>query len=504
MRYALSLLLLATTACSTASTLQPSDRAARDIDRFIAQTVRDIPDVTSIGVAVVRDGKPYYASAFGYADVAKKTPADARTEYYIGSTTKAYTGLACAILANRGLLDLDAPITKYLPEVTMAPPLDAQKITLRRFLTHTSGIENDAIVFRTAFSGEHTPAQLVALLNSSKAGKEGFQYDNLGYVVASLVIERVTRRPWQQVLDELVFTPLEMDHTTSYMSEAQRWPLASPYEMNRKGEMELLKFVKNDQMMHAAGGIVTTPVDLVRWLEANINDGIIGSRQIIPSVAFQEAQKQQVAAAAERGRFKANGYGFGWFQGEYDRDKVLFHLGGYGGWQSNVSFMPEKKVGVALATNSGGMGRPVLGVIATYIYDRLLQKPNVEATNAEQLAQLKANFKQQRERFLADVEKRSKRPWMLQHLNQAYVGVYESPLYGTLKIEERGDKLVASLANLSAVVEAFTEPESARVELVPGSGEVLRFTFSTGDTADAVKWANEVFQRQGERASRPQ
>ena len=495
MRFTLAVFLLASFACRTATVPQPSDAAARDIDRFVVQTLRDIPDLASVGIAVVRDGKPYYARAFGSADREKATPADARTGYYIASSTKSYTGLACAILADRGVLDLDAPITKYLPEVKMDAPLDAGKITLRRLLTHTSGMENDGIVFRTAFSGEHTPQQLVALLNLSRPGKEGFNYDNLGYVVASMVIERVTGQPWQQVLDALIFTPLRMNDTTAYMSQAQLRPLASPYDMNRKGEMELLTFVKNDQMMHAAGGIVTTPADLVRWLEANVNDGRIGSRQVIPAAPFREAHRQQVVAKADREHFNAHGYGLGWYQADYEGDKVLFHLGGFEGWRAHISFMPDKKIGVAVVTNSGGMNGVALNLIAESIYDRLLNKPSAGTTSAERLAKLKADMQQRRERFVADVEKRSKRPWMLQHPNEAYAGVYESPLYGTLRIEQRGSKLFASLANLSAAVEAFTEPESARVELVPGSGEVLRFTFGSSDTVVSVKWGDGVFQR---------
>src|SRR5881409_3373429 len=161
MRTALALCaLLFAAACRTAA-------VPHDIDSFFERTLREIPDVKSVGLAIVRDGKPYYAAAYGLADVEKKTRSDARTGYYIASATKSYTGLACAILASRGQLDLDAPISRYLPEVTS----DAGKVTLRQFLTHTSPIENDGVVFRTAFSGEHTPALLVSLLNSSKLRK---------------------------------------------------------------------------------------------------------------------------------------------------------------------------------------------------------------------------------------------------------------------------------------------------------------------------------------------
>ena len=478
MRITLALLLV--------STSLVADTASRDIERFARQVLAANPDVVSVGIAVVRDGKPFYAQSFGLADLDAKTPATSKTGYYIASTTKAYTGLAAAILAERGVIDLDAPITKYLPEVKFAPPLDAGRVTLRKFLTHTAEISNDPIVFRTAFTGEHTQAELVTLLNSSKPGKPGFQYDNLGYVVASIVMERVTGKPWQRVLDEVVFTPLGMDHTSAYMSEAQRWPIASPHAITRKGNVVKLTFGKNDQMMHAAGGIVTTPEDLAKWLAANIR------QKGLPAAAFKEAQRLQVETPIERGPFKGHGYGFGWYQGDYAGDQVLFHLGGYEGWASLASFMPEKKIGVAVVTNSGVGGHPVVNLIAAYVYDRLLGKPDA---SADMLAKFNESQKQRRERYLAEIDKRSKRPWMLQHPNSSYVGRYENAGYGTMIIEERGDKLYASLAKLNSVVEAYTEPESARVELVPGSGEVLRFVFTSGEKADALKFGDEVFQR---------
>src|SRR4051794_6264280 len=93
------------------------DDTTKDIDVLMTRVMRDIPDLASVSVAVVRDGKPYYASAYGWADREQKTRAGARTGYYIASSTKSYTGLACAVLAGRGRLDLDAPISKYLPEV---------------------------------------------------------------------------------------------------------------------------------------------------------------------------------------------------------------------------------------------------------------------------------------------------------------------------------------------------------------------------------------------------
>ena len=474
MKKLLALHFLILTACAT------TDPAVRDIDRFAHKVVAEFPDaVPSVGIAVVRDAKPFFTGGVG---------SDANTAYYIGSTTKAYTGLACAILAQRGQIDLDAQLSKYLPEVT------AQQVTLRALLTHTSAIEGDAISFRTAYSGEHTPQQLTAILNQSKPGKKEFQYTNMGYVVASLVIERITGKPWQQALDDLVFTPLGMNHTTAYMSEAQQWPLLTPYLPDRTGKLIPSELRKNDRTMHAAGGIVTTPADLERWIEANITNGRIDGRQAIPAAAFEEAHRLQVPMSRQ-GALVAKGYGFGWFEGEYSGTPILFHGGGYQGWQSLFSFMPEKKIGVGLMTNASGPSARVLEFINLYIYDRLQNVPNVEAIYTEKLTKLKSDYANGKNAMLADIEKRSRRPWMLQHANSAYVGRYDNPMYGTIAIKEESNKLVASLGPLNSVLEAFTEPETARVELIPGSGEVFRFQIGSDGNAETLRYGDEVFRR---------
>ena len=480
-RLAVSALLL-TTACATTPT-------KTNLDRFIEKTIATIPDVPSISVAVVRDGRPYYAGAAGMRNVENRTPADAQTGYYMGSTTKAFTGLVCAILAQQGKLDLDAPISRYLPELT------SQNVALRAFLTHTSAIENDAVVFRTAFSGEHTPQQLVTLLQSSKPRKPGFQYDNLGYVIASLIIERITGKPWQKVLDEMIFAPLGMNHTSAYMSEASTWTMATPYAPDRKGNLALLAFQKNDQMMHAAGGTVTTASDLARWLAANINKGRLDGRQVLPAAAFEEAQRMQVPVVIERADFKSSNYGFGWYQGTYDGDKVLFHGGGFEGWNTFYSFMPDKKIGVGVMTNASGPVTAVLAMISEYVYDSLLEKPDAEKKSAERLEKLAATNAQRRSAYVAEIEKRSQRQWMLQHPNAAYAGRYENPLYGTLTIEPQGTNLQASIGALHGVLEAFTQPETARVELIPGTGEVLQFQIGSDGNAETLRWRDEVFRR---------
>lgn len=435
----------------------------------LVDKVLKMPEVPSIGMVVVRDGATVYAH-------------NANTGYYIGSTTKAYTGLACAILATRGQLDLDAPISKYLPEVKLTT-------TLRQFLTHTQGIDADAVTIRTAYSGEHTPQQLATLLNAAQPRQPGFHYDNLGYVVASLVIERITGKPWQKALDELVFTPLKMDHTTAYMSEAEKWPLATPYSW-RDGRLAAVSYRKTDATMHAAGGIVTTPADLVRWLKANISRGRVGTRQVIPAKAFEEAQRLQVPVADRQAAFPVRGYGFGWYQGDYAGNAVLVHGGGYEGWQSVFTFMPEQKIGVGIMVNAGGPSRMAIEELARYAYDELLGN---DYDPAQRSTDLRAKLDKIDAAIAADAAKRAERQWTLLHPNPTYVGRYANDAYGTIEIDERNGHLLARMGIVKAPLEAYMKPETARVELT-GGGTVIEFAFD-GDRVTSLRWNGETFTR---------
>lgn len=107
-----------------------------------------------------------HARGFGVADVDARRGVDTETAFYIASTTKAITATAVIALADRGLIDLNAPITAYVPELRFQPPLDADAVTVHDLLTMTHGIRQGLgpVVFRTAFTGDFTHAQLIDAL----------------------------------------------------------------------------------------------------------------------------------------------------------------------------------------------------------------------------------------------------------------------------------------------------------------------------------------------------
>jgi CubicO group peptidase (beta-lactamase class C family) len=470
----------------TAVSALASDRD--DIDRLIRATLAEVHDAPGLSVAIVKDGKVLLAEGYGLANIASKRPMTATTPVYIASSTKSYTGLLLATLAQRGVLDLDTPIVKYLPELQDWP--DAARITLRQLLTHSAGIGNSGITMRTAYTGEYTSAQLIQLLRSSRSIDRQFSYNNLGYVVASLIAERVTGKKWQDLMEEIVLRPLGMRSTSAYVSRA-KGAVATGYLTAPDRTQSETFIAKNDKTMHAAGGIVTTANDLSRWLLANIEE---------PAPAFREAHKLQITLVkpSERFNIRRTGYGFGWYLATYDGLPMLEHSGGFPGWRANVSFLPKERIGVAIVANNSGLGGFLPDVLAAQIYDRLLGKPAAMTTQ-----DIRKRLDDVWQQTLAEREKRSNRPPTLLKPIELYAGSYENPVMGELVIEPSGDHLVARYGPLHSVIEQFTEPESGRVEMVPDDGEVLRFKFGEQKEAVSVSWGPDVFTRSAARPPTP-
>lgn len=468
---------------AVANAASPAD----DISRFAERVVREFPDVPGLGVAVVRAGKPVLVRGFGLADVATRRPVTADTSFYTGSLAKSYTGLLCAVLAERKMLDLDAPIAKYLPEATLPAPIDASKVTLRRLLTHTAGIANDPITFRTAYTGDAPSAEVVRLLPLTKArANDAFRYDNLGYIIAAAVVERVTGKPWQRAMDEYVLRPLALRETTTKISSARN--LATTYDLDHEGRTSPALLLKTDDTMHPAGGVVSTPRDLARWLIANME------RTTLPRAAYEEAQKAQVPCDEPWYRFHRTGYGFGWYSGDFEGDRIVQHFGDYVGWRAHVSFLPEKRVGVAVTINSSGLGAALVDVVAAYALDRMRNVPDLAGRYERELAAVRKRMDERRAAWVAEIARRSTRKPTLLHPAASYAGSYVNDIYGTITVAETAGGLTASIGRLRSPLEPFTEAEVARVELVPGSGEPMRFVWTSAD-APLVRWRGVEFRR---------
>ena len=491
-------LLCSVSACTAQEAEQSNTTGSEGprLDPFLAEAFA--LDVTpGMAVSVVRGDELVYARGFGFADIEANRPATPNTLFYIASTSKSFTAFAAALLAHRGRLDLDVPISRYLPELELHPPLSPDAISLRDLLTHTHGISGSGpVVFRTAYSGVHTDSLLLELVREHRPSSSGraFNYGNIGYNIAGLVMDAALDRSWKDLLEQEIFDPAGMASTTGYRSRVDPDRLAMPYGLAPTGYRRV-QYGKDDSNMHAAGGHLTTVLDLARWLEIHINEGRLDGRQLFPAEVVAETHRQQAAQDREFAEFHRHGWGLGWDLGTYEGDTVIHRFGGFPGFRSHVSLMPQHDIGVVVLVN-GGLGSPLADLVATYIYERLLEKPGAESRHREKLARLKDRAQETRERVVEGRAERAARQQPLPHPPIAYAGVYENRTLGRMEWRVVDGKLFVRMGVMGSEAEVYdADSNQLRVEL-RGRGEVVSFHFD-GERATGLSYLDRAFERTG-------
>ncbi|MDQ3699224.1 MAG: serine hydrolase [Gemmatimonadota bacterium] len=483
---------------SVHSTVSASGPAAAMLDPIISR-IFALDLAPGMAVAVVRDTEVIYLKGFGYADLEARRPVTPETGFYIASTTKAFTALAAALLARDGTLDLDAPVSRYLPALRLAPPLAPDSITLRMLLSHTHGIGGDGpVVFRTAYSGDFTTEQLIALVAEHPPAPDGrnYRYGNIGYNVASLAMDAATGTPWKDVLERRIFEPLDMRGTSGYVSRIPAEQLAMPYAAEAEGYIRL-QYAKGDESMHAAGGLVSTAADLARWLLANINDGQVDGQRVFPAEAMRDVHRQQASFRQASRGFTRFGYALGWNLTTYGSDTLLEHGGGFPGFATSIALLPARRIGVAVVVNENRLGGVLPDLVARYVYDKLAGRANVDSAMADTIASFARLAAQRRQAIGADRARRAARPQTLPHPLVAYAGAYENPAYGRMEWSVASERLEVRMGRMRSVAEVFDASKNQlRVELQPSVGEVITFQFE-GGTAAALTYAERTYRRMG-------
>jgi CubicO group peptidase (beta-lactamase class C family) len=474
---------------------------SKSFGAYIQQTLAKFPDVPGIAVAVVRDDRAIFVKTYGVANITTRTKADYDTLFYIASSTKSYMALAAALLDREGKIKLSDPITKYAKGLALKNAIP-DKVLVRDLLTHTSGLNNEALTFRMAYSGDSDPKEMARVFaeattyNDAAYGK--YRYDNLGYNIYAVLLRNYLHKNWQDVLREKVFKPLGMKHTTAYASQitAKKWSSAEGTVINDvNGAVVPAPIKKIDANMQSAGGIYTTAWDAARWLEANINDGRIDGKQVVPAEIMRAVHTGYTQTVRDAPPFSGSGeYGLGCHIVKNNHDRVVYHHGGFTGFRSHISYMPEKKIGVAVFANNDFIGSRVADLFATYAYDSLTGMPGLEAEYSKQLSDAADQYAKAEKQMMAGAAARAARKSQLSMPVEAYIGRYVSDYLGTIELSEKNSGLFLKMGAIELAPTPFTQKDTVRVEIIPGQGEVIKFNVDGGRVV-SLTYSNATFKR---------
>jgi CubicO group peptidase (beta-lactamase class C family) len=498
----LACLLLMLLANVTLADAQPRGADAKTIAKLVDSLAsRAMADrlAPALGVAITMDGRTIYSRAFGMADVTAGIPADDRTLWYVASTSKSFTGFGIALLVDRGVLKLDAPIMSLLPGVAWNPEVHADSLTLANFLSHTHHINDNAVVTNAAFTGEIPEKQWPSLI--AFAGREQTNdliYSNFGYNVAAMVIDRLRPEGWRRFLDNSVYRPAGMRETYTRISGINPKRIAKPHGVDANGRYYTEPFFKTDRTMNSAGGHIATLHDLARWTIVQMDSGRIDGRRVFPASAVTLSHRLIATQTREQAKrfayFDREGWGAGWDLGTYNGERMVSRFGSYGNTRSHLSFLPNRRIG-AVVMSTGGPSI-LTDVIAAYAYD-LEAGRDYAADSAE--ARLKV-LRQQLggagpARARQDSIRAVRQAQPLQHPIASFAGTYEAAGYGRVLITERGGELEYRWGALYGPVEIFdASKDQMRIEIV-GSGNVISFTFPQSGPASSISLQGLTFTR---------
>ncbi|HEY4838863.1 MAG TPA: serine hydrolase domain-containing protein [Candidatus Acidoferrales bacterium] len=331
------------------------------VDR-IAQQVLGDTGVPSASIAIVLDGQIFYVHAYGNARLNPTVPARPEMAYSIGSVSKQFTSTAMLMLAEQGKLSLDDKVAKYLPSLTRA-----NEVTIRELLSHTSGYQDywpqdyvPPFMTRPITATEILEVWARKPLDFDPGTK--WQYSNTNYVIAGVIIEKVSGEPLLQFLQEHVFTPLKMrgienvdlkalpeTDATGYMRYALGPPRVAPKE--------------GPGWLFAAGELAMPAEELAKW--------DIG---ILQETLLKHATYKEMETEVKLKDGGATGYALGLSTGDVDGHKALRHGGEVSGFTSQNYIFPDDHAAIVVLTNQDASG--AAGMIGRQIASLILDNRN--------------------------------------------------------------------------------------------------------------------------------
>lgn len=406
------------------------------LDQFLDKA-REEWQVPGLAVAIIKGSDVVYAKGFGFRDVDKKLPATENTLFPIGSATKAFTTFVMGQLADEGKLDFDRPVINYLPEFRLYDTFLTERITPRDLVTHRSGLpRHDLLWYGNTPRTREDMVRRLAYLPNNKDLRSAWQYNNLMFLTAGVLEERLTGKSWEDNIRERILVPLGMKRTTLRNTDSEKdSDFALGYRLNDENDtVERMDF-RDITTMGPAGSICSSVTEMSEWVKLNLSDGAAGGKRLIKESTLQDLHTPQMSmgeGSPENPQIIPVGYAMGWFVDVFGGNRRLHHGGNIDGFSAMVAFLPREDVGVVVLTNMNGTGLPE--TVARHVFDRMTGAKPTD-WNALALARRNAALKQAKEAKskLTDTRKPGTRP---SHPLADYAGQYEHPGYGIIEVSE--------------------------------------------------------------------
>jgi CubicO group peptidase (beta-lactamase class C family)/D-alanyl-D-alanine dipeptidase len=331
-----------------ASSVAPSPKyaaVAQSLERFIWHEMAD-KDLPAVSIALVDDQDVVWARGFGFARPKDRASATSETVYRVGSVSKLFTDIAVMQRVEQGVLDLDAPVNRYLPDFKPANPF-GKALTLRQLMAHRSGLVREPPVGHYFDPTSPSLADTVRSLNRTTlvyAPETVTKYSNAGVATVGYVLEVTQKQPFARYLQGAVLQPLSMTRSSFESTPDVEKDLASGLMWTYHGRtFEAPRFALG---MAPAGSLYSTVTDLGRFLSALFAGGKGTNGRVLRPETLEQMWTPQFAKPGEQ-----TGFGIGFALGRLEGRRRIGHGGAIYGFATELAALPDEKLGVVVITS---------------------------------------------------------------------------------------------------------------------------------------------------------
>lgn len=350
--------------------------ASLDEFRAAAARILERDGIPGAGIALIRPDRVEWAGGIGIADREAGTPVTAGTLFRAGSVSKTLLAIALVQQYEDGALDLEAAVTDLLPQVTIENPFTASPVNVLHLLQHTAGFED--MRFSEMYNrGDPPDLPLIDVLRRNPASRRvrwrpgtRMSYSNPGYTVAAAVLEHVTGRPYEDVIRERIFTPLDMPSSGFSLDAAARARLARGYDASGHVPVPL-----SEVYHRPAWNLHTSAEEFARFVQMLLNWGETDDLLVIDPEYLSNMERPRTSVAAAAGLIY--GYGSGIISGTLAGYPVLGHHGRIEGFTSAYGYAAGRDAGWVVLVNASDAAQAVdeLAALAVTYLKRDIDPP---------------------------------------------------------------------------------------------------------------------------------
>lgn len=420
----------------------PSSFDPAEFDSYVEQAVKDW-EVPGMAVVVIKGDSVMFMKAYGVREIGKNEPVDKNTLFSIASTSKAFAAAAIGMLVDEGKLSWNDPVVKHLPDFRLKNAELSRHISIRDLLTHRAGLPNTDFLW---FDPEDSTADIMKKLQFIETAypiRDGFTYQNIMYMVTGEVVRAVSGLSWEEFLKTRILVPLNMSRTMAFRAEAEKLSnLARPHEP--AGKNLVATEGSYADAIGPAGSMWSSVADMSLWIKFLLNDcQTAGGKSLLEKGTCNELFKPQTVIStayyptAELTKPNFSTYGLGWFQQDYEGQKIDFHTGSLSGMVALAAMKRDEKIGYYFLANKRTELRHALMYRVFDLFDEDPARDwsaDIRALYEERDLKQKASLK------LEDSIKTATRKMKTKHSLplEDYSGNYEDELYGKIRVWQTG------------------------------------------------------------------